>query len=202
MRIAPGSFTSDSAHAGGLRESTKTIGSPRRNRRATQWTGCRLAMPAKSRSWPTLDKLLLSQLGHDQLQVLPDDPLRGGRAQEVGGVVGRQDLDALVRVKATAQRADRGVGLADEPGGRELAERDDDLRAQRGELFLEERLTSLDLVGFRVAVAGRTAFQDVTYVDVLPRVPHRRDHLRQELPGVADERLPLDVLVRARRLAD
>ena len=58
------------------------------------------------------------------------------------------------------------------------------------------------LVGLRVAVARRPALDDVGDVDLVARQADRLDDPGQQLPGAADERLALPVLVLARRLAD
>ena len=66
----------------------------------------------------------------------------------------------------------------------------------------QERLARRDFVRLRIAVPRRPALDHVGDVDLVAREAHRLDHLRQQLPGAADERNPLDVLVRAGRLAD
>ncbi len=65
----------------------------------------------------------------------------------------------------------------------------------------EKRLARHDFVRFGIAVAGRAALQDVGDVHVGAFEPDRFDDLRQQLPRPADERLPLNVFVGARRLA-
>src|SRR5207245_7912562 len=72
----------------------------------------------------------------------------------------------------------------------------------RAELPLEERLAGEQLVGLGVAVVRRAALDGVADVDVLAPQAHRLDHLRQQLAGLAHERVTLQVLVLARRLAD
>ena len=69
------------------------------------------------------------------------------------------------------------------------------------DLRLEEGLAGGDLVGLRVAVPRRAALHHVRDVDLLAPEAHRLDHLREELPGLADEGLALRVLVGARPLA-
>ena len=85
---------------------------------------------------------------------------------------------------------------------REVAERRDDLRLDQLDLLPEMALARLDLVRLRVAVPGRAALQDVRYVDVLAPKADSGEQLLQQLPGLADERHALLVLVEARRLAD
>ena len=93
-------------------------------------------------------------------------------------------------------------GLAGEELRREVAERRDQLRLDQLDLPEEVRLAGLDLLGLRVAVARRPALQDVAHVDVLARQPDAGEQLAEQLPGGADERHALLVLVEARRLAD
>ncbi len=63
-------------------------------------------------------------------------------------------------------------------------------------------LARLDLVRLRVAVAGRAALEHVRDVDVAALEPDLREQLLEQLPGLADERETLLVLVEAGRLAD
>ncbi len=70
------------------------------------------------------------------------------------------------------------------------------------DLLEEERLARRHFVGLGIAVARRPALDDVRDVDVGALEADRLDDLRQQLPGASDERLALEVLVGARRLAD
>src|SRR3990170_1432779 len=55
----------------------------------------------------------------------------------------------------------------------------------------------------RITLGWRAALQDIADIAVALAVEaHRLEHLREELPGQADEGLALRVLVGARRLAD
>ena len=69
-------------------------------------------------------------------------------------MIGRHQRDALVLVEVAAQRADRGLG-AQQGLGRELAQRDDGARPDDLELLAQEGLARRQLVGLRVAIAGR-----------------------------------------------
>ena len=117
------------------------------------------------------------------------------------------------RVEQHAAAADRRLLLlavhardpelpAGEELRREVAERRDDHRLDQLDLAEEVALARLDLVRLRVAVAGRPALEDVRDVDVAARHPDLREQLLEQLPGLADERQALLVLVEARRLAD
>ncbi len=59
-----------------------------------------------------------------------------------------------------------------------------------------------DLLRARVAIARRTALQDIGDVDLLALQPDGGQHAVQQLPGAADEGLTRAVLVRPRGLAD
>src|SRR5439155_2400881 len=85
---------------------------------------------------------------------------------------------------------------------REVAECRDDGGLDQLDLAEEVALARLDLVRLRVAVARRAALQHVRDVDVLPRHPDASKQLLEQLPGLADERETLLVLVESRRLAD
>ena len=67
---------------------------------------------------------------------------------------------------------------------------------------LEIRQARRHLVGQRGPVVRRAALQDVADEDLVARVAHGLDHLRQKLTGPADKRQALPVLVGARRFAD
>ena len=114
---------------------------------------------------------------------------------------GRHHRDAFVLAPLAAQPGDRRL-LAQERLSGELAERDDHLRLHRAELPLEERLAGEQFVGLGIAVVRRAALDGVADVDVLALHAHRLDHLRQQLPCLAHERVALQVLVLARPFAD
>ena len=54
----------------------------------------------------------------------------------------------------------------------------------------------------RIAVTGRTAFEDIAYIDISPLQSHGLDNPGQELSGAPDKRSPLDIFISAGRLAD
>src|SRR5437763_3560056 len=92
--------------------------------------------------------------------------------------------------------------LAREQLSREVAECRDDARLDELDLAEEVALARLDLVGLRVAVAGRAALDDVRDVDLAAFEADPGEQPLEELPGLADERHALLVLVEPRRLAD
>src|SRR5688500_17606409 len=116
-------------------------------------------------------------------------------------MIGRdQDRVPVGELPAPDSR-DRRVGL-EQALRRELAERDDDLRPDRVNLPEQERLALRHFVRLRIAVARRPAFDDVGDVDIFTPEVDGFDDPVQELSGTADERLALDVLIRAGRFAD
>ena len=92
--------------------------------------------------------------------------------------------------------------LAGEELRREVAERGNKRRLDQLDLPEEVRLAGLDLLGLRVAVAGRAALEHVRDVDVRARETDPVQQLLEQLAGLADERHTLLVLVEAGRLAD
>src|SRR5438552_1830729 len=138
---------------------------------------------------------------HDLLDVLPHQALVARVAQQVGGMEGRHELDAVVVVPAPAELGDRRL-RPEQRLDRELAERHDHLGGDQLELAEEEGLAARHLVRLGVAVLRRPALDDVRDVDVVSVEPHSLgDDLGQELAGAPDEGLALQVLVAARRLA-
>jgi hypothetical protein len=107
---------------------------------------------------------------------------------------------ALLRLAAAARDA---RGPAAQQLGGEVAERADHERLDQLDLRLEVGPAGLDLVGLRVAVAGRPTFQDICHKGVPhPVEADLLEQLVEQLPGPAHERLALAVLLRAGRLAD
>src|SRR3982751_224614 len=116
---------------------------------------------------------------------------------------GRRVVD---RVERDGPPAERGllrmtvhprdaVGLARKELRGEVAQRGDQLRLDELDLLEEVALAGLDLVGLRVAVPGRAALDHVGDVDVLAGETDSGEELVEELPGLADERIALLVLV-------
>ena len=78
----------------------------------------------------------------------------------------------------------------------------DELRLDQLHLPEQMALAGLDLVRHGVAVSGRAALDHVCDVHVLAGHADPPEQLVEELPGLADERVALLVLVEAGRLAD
>src|SRR5262245_2519385 len=102
------------------------------------------------------------------------------------------ELRAAIVMHAAAQPRDR-IERAQQRARGERAERDDHLRLDGVDLLEQERFAGLDLVLLRIAIARRTALDDVRDVDILAPQPDRLDDLREQLARGADERKALDV---------
>ena len=102
---------------------------------------------------------------------------------------------------ASVQARDAHLRLQHELCG-ELSKGDQHLRVDGARLLAQIRRAGLNLLGARVAVSRRAAFQDVRDVDVLASQPGQTQKLVEVLPRRAHERLPLRIFVTPRRLAD
>ncbi len=90
----------------------------------------------------------------------------------------------------------------DEPRQGIAAQRHDDARPDDLELLTEPVRTGADLLRQRVAVAWRSALDDVADEDVRALEADASQELLEELPGGTDERPALLILVIAGRLSD
>ena len=115
-------------------------------------------------------------------------------------MVGADHFPARVQVHRTAQLADRGRGLQEVLGG-DRAQAADVLRVDQIELPEQEPPAVARLFRRGVAVARRAALEHVEDVHVVSRELAGLEHLREELPRTAHERLAEPVLVGARRFA-
>ena len=123
-------------------------------------------------------------------------------AQKRGGVERRHHQGAVLFKELAVLARDFHIGL-DDAHRRDAAEADDDFRADQRHLVAQPADAGLLLLGQRVAVLRRAAFDDVRDVDVHFAVQiDGGEHLVEQLSAAADERLALQVLVFARALAD
>src|SRR5205823_5218192 len=114
---------------------------------------------------------------------------------------GGDHLPAVPSVDPPAHRGDATVRVQHELR-REVAEgHDDDGLDDRDRLDQPWR-ARLDLIGEGIAVARWATSKDVRDVDVLTPQTDPAEHPREQLPGRANERLPLLVFVESRRLPD
>lgn len=144
---------------------------------------------------------------HHLEHVLPGLAFFPRAAKEIGGVESGHEGDVAIRLPLTAKAADWDY-LAEEPFDCGSAESHDHLRLNEVNLLVQKRDAGLHLLrgGFAVSITLPggiwPAFQDVGDVHRFPAKAHGPDHFGQELTGLADKRLALDVLVRAWSFAD
>ena len=81
-------------------------------------------------------------------------------------------------------------------------ERDDHLWPNDLDLPLQIRRASCNFIRRWLAVGWGAAFDDVRYVYLLAPQAHAGDHGVEQLPGAADERAALLILIFARAFAD
>jgi len=100
------------------------------------------------------------------LHVLPDFPLSLRIPEQVGRMIGGNDLDSSKVIASSAKCCDLGIGF--EKGlGSKFSERTDDFRLDRPDLLKEKRMAALDLIGLRIPILWRAAFDDIRDVNVL-----------------------------------
>ena len=141
---------------------------------------------------------------HYQEDVFPDFAFFGERlvSEQVGGVIGGHEGDALELVPAAAE-AGHGLDGAEEAFHGDGAEGDEDGGLDGLDLGAEVGKAGLHLEGGGAAVAGGagghvgTAFEDVGDEDVGAGEAHGFDDFGEELAGFADEGLALEVFIGA-----
>src|SRR5947209_11751070 len=113
----------------------------------------------------------------------------------------RVELDVepgdLPRLRASADLGDADRASAQELRG-EVAERADDDRLDQRDLAHEVGLALRDLLRLRVAVSGRPALEHVRDEGVAAVEADLAEQRVEQLAGLADDRLALQVLVRRR----
>jgi hypothetical protein len=97
--------------------------------------------------------------------------------------------------------SDLVIGL-DKPHSRNSAKADDHLRAYESHLFAQIIYARVLLCGERIAVFGRTAFKDVSNVDVLALDINGVKESVKKLTGSADKGSSRKILLLARCLTD
>lgn len=112
-----------------------------------------------------------------------------------------EDKELARPLDATVQTRDAHLRLQNELRG-ELPERDQDFRVDGARLLAKKRRAGLDLLRSRVSISGRAALQHVGDEHVLAAKTGAPEQLVEIVPGGADKRLALQILVFARRLAD
>src|SRR5512144_1987208 len=141
----------------------------------------------------------------DLAEVLPQLLRDPWRAQAGGRMEERQQVDEApadqVLLRDSADLGDPGL-VGRQQLGREVPERADHAGLDQPDLLLEIWPARIDLLGLRIAVAGRPALEDVGEKDVLALQPDVLEQLGEESACPADEGQALAILLRAGRLAD
>jgi hypothetical protein len=70
------------------------------------------------------------------------------------------------------------------------------------DLFKEKRIATLDLIGFWIPILGRTTFDDVGDIDLLPLKMDGLKDFGQKLASLSYKRLSLNVLFIPRAFTD
>src|SRR5260221_8572070 len=95
-----------------------------------------------------------AEFGHDFLQVLPDVTLGGGIAQQIGRMIGGDHFIAAILEPFAAKMRDAAIGSQQSLRGGG-AKADDDFRPQGIELTKKKWGAGIDIVVFRLEIAGR-----------------------------------------------
>src|SRR3972149_4866014 len=138
---------------------------------------------------------------HNHLYIFPYQLFCRLVSQQISGRESWHHLDAFIAVKPAAQGGYGGVIFKQGPG-REAAQSADRLRRYCLKLSDQKRPAGRNFRRFRIAVAGRPAFQYIAYIDALSLQSHGFNDFCKKLAGFAYESPPLPVLVAPRRLAD
>src|SRR5579863_6894107 len=145
---------------------------------------------ARSRHRSRAQRPLALELLAREFQVHPGLALLPRAAQQVGGMVGDDQRNALGTepMHLAAQAADRRVGL-EQVLSRDAANREDQQRLEQLELALQVGAAVRRFLGARIAIARRAALEHVGDVHGFAWMPHRAQHGIEQLTGAADERL-------------
>src|SRR5881397_3059572 len=175
-----------------------------RGQAVTAFRAPRPALPRRRGGWSDLTCGQAFPLTTGELEIVPGHALVlvAGVAQEKGGMERGHEHDIPVEIRPAAQLGDAVPGAEEGLGGK-VAQGEDHRRLESVELCEQEGIAGGYLVGLRIAVSLRMALHDIADVAVAIAIElHRGEHLGQELPGPAHERLALLVLFLARSLAD
>ena len=105
------------------------------------------------------------------------------------------------RIAASPHLTDGGGG-GEQVLGRDAPHRQDDPGLDERDLAQQEGFAGLGLGGGRVPVIGRSAFQDIGDVDLVPAETDGLEHGIQQPSRAPHEGFALAVLIGSRRLAD
>ena len=113
----------------------------------------------------------------------------------------RDDRNAAIIMDSSAQSRD-SVFLLQNSFRREGSKRANDARADELDLPRQDGTARGDLQRLGISVARRPALQDVRDVNFVTLEIHSEKDLIQKLSRRADERLPLQIFIAARRFPD
>src|SRR5438445_3807130 len=139
--------------------------------------------------------------GHDFLEVFPDFALCGRIAQQIGGMIGRQQFSSAKFQPLSAKLGNPAVGLQQGFCG-DGAQANNYFGSDDVDLAKKKRRASADFIFFRLAILRWTAFHYVADVHVFTLQAHGFDHLGQQFSRAPDERQALRVFIGARAFAD
>lgn len=109
--------------------------------------------------------------------------------------------DAIQFMANAAQSCQRLLGLQQILGG-DSANGEDDFGLNQLNLPLQKGMAGSYFLGLRIAITGRSAFEDIGDVNLLALQTDGAQHFVEQLPGDANERLALQVLVLPRCLTN
>src|SRR5467141_752822 len=192
--IAPSTERSASSDWGGIlppvRPSSLSKG---RRGSAIRSAACSIGIPSARRA-------SLQGVAHT-LHVLPRLALQAGIAKERRGVIRRDERNASILERASAQGGHRGLRLQ-ESLHRGEAQRADERGPHERELLLEVGQALLHLVRHGRPVLRRPALEHVADEDLLAPKLNGGDHLVEELTRASDEGDAFEIFVPPRRLSD
>lgn len=142
-----------------------------------------------------------AHVAHQELHVLPDVLLGRRVPQQIGRVIGTQDLRTAVFRELAAQTSD-GRGRSQQSLGSHGSQADNVVGIHRLDLLIEVLATVCGFVGGRVPVAGWATAEDIADVDFGTLKPTGLEDLVQQLPRPSDEGFALPILIGAGSFAE
>src|SRR5882762_8467845 len=138
--------------------------------------------------------------GHDFLEIFPDFAFRGGVAQQIGRVIGRQQFSSAKFQPLAAKLGNSAIGLQQCFCG-DGAQANNHFRSNAVDLPQEKWRAGAHFVFFRLAILRRPAFHYVADIHIFALQSHRFDHLRKQFSRAPDERQTLRIFIGARAFA-
>lgn len=142
-----------------------------------------------------------AHFAEEEFHVFPYGLFGGGVAEEVGGVVGAEDLRPTVEEEAAAHFRD-GLRRVEEVLGGDGSPADDEVGIDDSQLSIQPFAALRGFFGGRIAIPGGTAAEDIADVQILAFELHGFDDFIHELSGTTDKRFALLVFVGAGGFAE